>query len=144
MEPTDAEVRDALGRARTIAVVGLSDKPERDSNEVARYLQSQGYRIVPVNPLLPEVLGERSYPSLAAIPPEVRVDIVDVFRRSDQVPPVVDEAIARKAPVVWMQLGVENADAAAKARAAGITVFENLCIMVQHRRLRGSLPSRAA
>jgi len=144
MEPTDAEVRDALGRARTIAVVGLSDKPERDSNEVARYLQSEGYRIVPVNPMLPEVLGERSYPSLAAIPPEVRVDIVDVFRRSDQVPPVVDEAIARKAPVVWMQLGVENADAAAKARAAGITVFENLCIMVQHRRLRGSLPSRAA
>lgn len=144
MTPTDSEFREVLGRARTVAVVGLSDKPERDSNEVARYLQSQGYRIVPVNPMLTEVLGERSYPSIAAIPADVRVDIVDIFRRSDQVPPVVDEAIARGAPVVWMQLGVENAPAAAKARAAGLTVFENLCIMVQHRRLRSSLPPRAA
>ena len=144
MEPTDATLHDVLARARTIAVVGLSDKPERDSNEVARYLQSVGYRVVPVNPMLSEVLGERAYPSLAAIPPEVTVDIVDIFRRSEQVPTVVDEAIARGAPVVWMQLGVEHAEAAAKARAAGITVFENLCIMVQHRRLRASLPSRTA
>jgi len=144
MTPTDAELRGALGRAKTIAVVGLSDKPERDSNEVARYLQSQGYRIVPVNPMVTEVLGEKAYPSLAAIPPEVRVDIVDVFRRSDQVPPVVDEAIARGAPVVWMQLGVANPEAAAKARAAGETVFEDLCIMVQHRRLRASLSAPTA
>ena len=143
MAVTDAELREVLAHARTIAVVGLSDKPERDSNEVARYLQSQGYRIVPVNPMLTEVLGEKSYPSLSAIPPDVRVDIVDVFRRSDQVPPVVDEAIARGAPTVWMQLGVENAVAAAKARAAGLSVLENSCIMVQHRRLRSSLPPRA-
>jgi uncharacterized protein len=131
----DAELRALLTRARTIAVVGLSDKTERDSNEVARYLQTQGYRIIPVNPMLTEVLGERSYPSLAAIPSEVKVDIVDVFRRSDQVPPVVDEAIARHVPVVWMQLGVEHSAAAAKARAAGVVTVENLCIMVQHRRL---------
>jgi uncharacterized protein len=144
MTVSDAELRDVLGNARTIAVVGLSDKPDRDSNEVARYLQSQGYRIVPVNPMLPEVLGEKAYPSLTAIPPELRVDIVDVFRRSDQVPPVVDEAIARGDKVVWMQLGVEHAEAAAKARAAGLTVFENLCIMVQHRRLKASLPGRTA
>ncbi|HYB79168.1 MAG TPA: CoA-binding protein [Thermoplasmata archaeon] len=144
MTATDAELREVLGTARTIAVVGLSDKPDRDSNEVARYLQSQGYRIVPVNPMLAEVLGEKSYPSLTAIPPEVKVDIVDVFRRSDQVPPIVDEAIARSDRVVWMQLGVEHPAAAAKARSAGLTVFENLCIMVQHRRLKGSLPSRAA
>jgi hypothetical protein len=144
MAATDAELREVLGRARTIAVVGLSDKPDRDSNEVARYLQSQGYRVVPVNPVLTEVLGEKSYPSLSAIPPDTKVDIVDVFRRSDQVPPIVDEAIARGDPVVWMQLGVEHPAAAAKARAAGLTVFENLCIMVQHRRLKGSLPSRAA
>jgi hypothetical protein len=144
MTATDAELREVLGTARTIAVVGLSDKPDRDSNEVARYLQSQGYRIVPVNPMLAEVLGEKSYPSLTAIPPEVKVDIVDVFRRSDQVPPIVDEAIARGDRVVWMQLGVEHPAAAAKARSAGLTVFENLCIMVQHRRLKGSLPSRAA
>jgi len=140
--PSDAELRDVLSRARTIAVVGLSDKPERDSNEVARYLQAQGYRIVPVNPMVPEVLGERSYPSLAAIPSEIRVDIADVFRRSDQVPPVVDEAVARRVPVIWMQLGVEHADSAAKARASGATVYENLCIMVQHRRLR--IPPKAS
>jgi len=143
MVATDAELRDVLARAKTIAVVGLSDKPDRDSNEVARYLQSQGYRIVPVNPMLTEVLGEKAYPSLSAIPADVRVDLVDVFRRSDHVPPVAEEAIARGAKVLWMQLGVENAAAAAKARGAGMTVFENLCIMVQHRRLRGSLPSRA-
>jgi len=144
MATTDAELRGILGQARTIAVVGLSDKPDRDSNEVARYLQAEGYRVVPVNPMLTEVLGEKSYPSLTAIPPDVKVDIVDVFRRSDQVPPIVDEAIARGGRVVWMQLGVEHPAAAATARAAGLTVVENLCIMVQHRRLKGSLPSRAA
>jgi uncharacterized protein len=143
MPVTDEQLRDALGSARTIAVVGLSDKPERDSNDVARYLQSQGYRIIPVNPMLTEVLGERSYPSVSAIPNGIPIDIVDIFRRSDQVPPVVDEAIARGVKVVWMQLGVEHADAATKARAAGATVFENLCIMVQHRRLRASLPARS-
>jgi uncharacterized protein len=134
--PTDEEIRAALLSARTIAVVGLSDKPERDSNEVARYLQSQGYRILPVNPMLTEALGERSYPAVAAIPPEIRVDIVDIFRRSDQVLPVVQETIRRGGVrTVWMQLGVENAEAAAAARAAGLTVFENLCTMAQHRRL---------
>jgi len=143
MAATDAELRDVLGQARTIAVVGLSDKPDRDSNEVARYLQAQGYRIVPVNPMLTEVLGEKAYPSVSAIPPDVRVDIVDIFRRSDQVPPVVAEAVARGVNVVWMQLGVENAEAAAKARGAGMTVVENLCIMVQHRRLRMARPSGA-
>jgi len=134
--PTDEELRSLLTRARTIAIVGLSDKPDRDSNEVARYLIGQGYRIVPVNPTVPEILGARSYPSLSAIPSDVRVDIVDVFRRSDQVPPVVDEAIARRAPVVWMQLGVEHAEAAARARAAGAVVLENRCLMVDHRRLK--------
>ncbi len=135
MAPADAEVRAILENARTIAVVGLSDKPDRDSNEVARYLKSQGYRVVPVNPMLTEVLGERAYPSVSAIPGDLRVDIVDVFRRSDQVLPVVDEAIARRVPTVWMQLGVENGEAAAKARHQGLTVLENQCIMVQHRRL---------
>ena len=133
-DPDDA-MRQVLGRARTIAVVGLSDKPERDSNEVARYLKAQGYRVVPVNPMVPEVLGERSYPTITAIPKEVEIDLVDIFRRSDQVPPVVDESLARGIPTIWMQLGVEHAEAAAKARSAGATVFENLCIMVQHRRL---------
>jgi uncharacterized protein len=132
----DSALRAILERARTIAVVGLSDKPDRDSNEVARYLQAQGYRIVPVNPLLPSVLGERSFPSVRAIPPDVTVDIVDIFRRSDQVPPIVDEAVARRVPVVWMQLGVRHEGAATSARSRGLTVLEDLCIMQQHRRLR--------
>lgn len=136
MPVDDSALRSILERARTIAVVGLSDKPERDSNEVARYLQAQGYRIVPVNPALSEVLGERAYPSLTAIPPDLRIDLVDIFRRSDQVPPIVEEAVDRNVPVVWMQLGVEHAGAAAAARSKGVTVIENLCIMVQHRRLR--------
>lgn len=135
MAVDDAALRSIISSARTIAVVGLSDKPERDSNEVARYLQSQGYRIVPVNPMLTEVLGERAYPSLSSIPAEIHIDIVDIFRRSDQVPPIVDEAIERGVKVVWMQLGVENSAAAATATARGLAVVENLCIMQQHRRL---------
>ena len=131
----DDGLRRLLTRSRTIAVVGLSDKPERDSNDVARYLQSQGYRVVPVNPMLTEVLGERSYPDLEAIPGETSLDIVDIFRRSEQVPPVVHAAVLRGAGAVWMQLGVENAAAAAEAEAHGIPVVQNLCIMQQHRRL---------
>ena len=131
----DEGLRRLLTRSRTIAVVGLSDKPERDSNDVARYLQSQGYRVVPVNPMLNEVLGERAYPDLEAIPGETSLDIVDIFRRSEQVPPVVHAAVLRGAGAVWMQLGVENAAAAAEAEAHGIPVVQNLCIMQQHRRL---------
>ena len=136
MPLTDEGIHHLLTTARTIAVVGLSDKPERDSNEVARYLQSQGYRILPINPMLTEVLGERAYPSLSALPAGTKVDIVDIFRRSDQVAPVVDEALAIGAGAIWMQLGVENPDAAAKAELRGVPVLQNLCIMVQHRRLR--------
>ncbi|HTT34975.1 MAG TPA: CoA-binding protein [Thermoplasmata archaeon] len=136
MAVSDDAIRAVLERARTIAVVGLSDKPERDSNEVARYLKAQGYRVVPVNPILSEVLGERSYPSLAAIPAGTPIDIVDIFRRSDQVPPVVDEALARGVGFVWMQLGVENPAAAAAAAARGVPVVMDRCIMQEHRRLR--------
>jgi uncharacterized protein len=135
MPPTDDELRAILTSARTIAIVGLSDKPKKDSNEAARYLKSQGYRIVPVNPQVPEVLGERAYPSLLAIPPEIRVDIVDVFRRSEQVVPIAEEAVQRGVPVVWMQLGVENPEAGRIVRDAGATDIENLCLMSQHRRL---------
>ncbi len=138
----DGTLRELLTRARTIAVVGLSEKPERDSNEVARYLKSQGYRIIPVNPAVPEVLGERSYPSVRAIPPEVRIDVLDIFRRPEHVPPIVDEGIARGVGAIWMQLGVTSPPAAEKARAAGIPVLEDLCIMVQHRRLH--IPSLAS
>ena len=136
MPSADDELRGILSTSRTIAVVGLSENPERDSNEVARYLQSQGYRIVPVNPALRAVLGEPAYPSLTAIPPEVRVDLAVVFRRSEAVPAVVDDAMARGIPAVWVQLGVRHPAAAAKARARGVQVVEDSCSMAAHRRLR--------
>ncbi len=135
MNPSDAEMRELLTMARTIAVVGLSDKPERDSNEVARYLLSQGYRVIPVNPTLSEVLGQHSYPSLTDIPAENRLDIVDIFRRSDLVYPVVEESLRRGVGAIWLQLGVENEAAAQLALSRGIAVYQNICIMQQHRRL---------
>lgn len=116
-----------LRDARVVAVVGISDKPERSSHEVAAYLQAQGYRIVPINPALKEVLGEPCFPSLAAYGRPV--DIVDIFRASDAVPAIVDEAIATGAGTVWMQEGVAHADAAAKAEAAGLRVVQDRCIM---------------
>ncbi len=131
----DREIREVLGRARNIAIVGLSDKPERDSNEIARYLKSQGYRVIPVNPRVPSVLGETSYPTVAAIPESTLVDLVVVFRRSEEVPPVAEEAIHRGVPAVWMPLGVRNAAAAESVRGSGGVAFEDLCIMTQHRRL---------
>jgi predicted CoA-binding protein len=133
--PSDEVLRALLGQARTIAIVGLSDKTDRDSNEIARYLQGAGYRIVPVNPRLTEVLGEPAYPSVASIPSTIQVDVVDIFRRPEEVPPIVEESIARGVPTVWMQLGVAHPDAAARGRSAGLTVVEDLCIMTQHRRL---------
>lgn len=136
MSGSDEEIRDVLSHARTIAIVGLSDKPDRDSNSVARYLLSQGYDIIPVNPNLTEVLGRRAFASLREIPAERRIDIVDIFRRSDRVAPVVADAIARGVGAVWMQLGVENAEAAEAARAHRIPVFQNLCIRQEHRRLQ--------
>ncbi len=136
MPAIDAELRELLTRARTIAIAGLSDKPDRDSHEVGLYLQSQGYRIVPVNPTIPEVLGEKSFASTSAIPAEIRIDILDIFRRSDLVPPIVAEGLERGVGAVWMQLGVENAEAARRAKAKGVPVYQNLCLMHQHLRLR--------
>jgi len=122
--------------ARTIAVVGLSAKPDRPSNEIARYMQKAGYRIIPVNPHLTEVLGERAYPSLREI--SAHVDVVLIFRRPEAVPPVVDDAIALGAPVVWMQPGAENPEAAERAQAAGLTAVVGMCMRTMHRSLAGS------
>jgi len=127
------EIRELLQRAKTIAVVGLSDNPLRPSHGVSAYMQSQGYRIIPVNPECEEVLGEKSYPSLLEVPE--KVDIVNVFRRSEFVPPVVDQAIQIKAPAIWMQETVIHEAAAKKARAAGIFVVMDRCILVEHRRI---------
>src|SRR5438094_956991 len=111
------EMREILRTAKTVAVVGLSDKPDRDSYRVARYLQSAGYRIIPVNPAVKEVLGEKAHASLRDVPE--KVDVVDIFRKPDAVPEIVEDAIAVGAKVVWMQDGIVHNDAADRARAAG-------------------------
>ena len=128
-----------LRNSKTIAVVGLSDNPDRDSHRVAAYLQRQGYRIIPVNPAIQEALGEIAYPDLPSVPEPV--DLVDIFRRSDQVPPVVDQAIAIGAKYIWMQDGVIHEPAKAKAEAAGIPVIMNDCALRQHRRRFANPPN---
>jgi predicted CoA-binding protein len=119
---------------KTIAVVGLSHRPDRPSYSNSAYLQMQGYRIIPVNPNLTEALREKAYASLRDIP--VPVDIVDIFRRSEEVPPVVEDSIAIGAKVIWMQLGIVNETAAAQAEAAGLEVVMNTCLGATHRLLR--------
>ena len=130
------DVQRILKQTKTIAVVGLSDKPDRDSYQVAAYLQQQGYRIIPVNPRAKEVLGEKAYPSLRDVPEPV--DVVDIFRRSEDVPPIVDDAIAIGAKVVWMQSGIVNEEAAARAEAAGLKVIMDACMRSAHRSLRAA------
>lgn len=125
-------IESVLARSRVIAVVGLSDRPERPSHGVARYLQAQGYRIIPVNPKLTgPVLGEDPYRTLDEMPE--KVDLVDIFRRSIDVPPVIEAAIRIKAPAVWMQLGIVHEEAAKAARAAGIEVVMDRCTAIEHR-----------
>ena len=126
------EIQAALASARTIAVVGCSPNPDRPSNAIARYLRAHGYQVIPVNPGHREILGETCYPSLAEIPGEVRIDIVDVFRRSDQVAPVAEQAIARGAGFFFMQQGVVDVDSARRLEAAGIPVAMDRCILVEH------------
>ena len=121
---------------KTISVVGISDNPERPSNFVAKFLEERGYSIIPVNPNLTEWDGKKCYPDLLSIP--VKVDVVDIFRRSEAVPPVVDEANAIKAKAVWMQEGIVNEEAAAKARKAGIEVVMDRCMKKEYIRLRVS------
>ena len=134
---TPMDIRSILFTYRHIAIVGLSDKPERPSHGVARYLMQAGYQLYPVNPTIDKVLGMPCWPSISAIPAEQRrlIEIVVIFRNPADVPPIVDEAIASGARVVWMQLGITNATASAKARNAGLEVIENRCIAVEHQRL---------
>jgi uncharacterized protein len=127
-------IDELLASAKTIAVVGLSSKKFRPSYGVAQYLKSAGYRIIPVNPNEFEVLGENSYPSLESIPASEKIDIVDIFRRSQEVSEVVEGAIRIGARAVWMQEGVVNETAAARARAAGLFVAMDLCILKEHRK----------
>jgi uncharacterized protein len=129
----DKAIEAILRKARTIAVVGASPKPGRDSGVIASFLAGKGYNVFPVNPAYQEVLGMKCYPDLASIGSPV--DIVDVFRNPDDVMPIIDEAIATGAKTVWMQLGVINEAAAEKAEASGIQVIMDRCIAVDHRRL---------
>ena len=126
---------DLLSRVKTIAVVGLSDRPMRPSYGVSAYMQMQGYKIIPVNPQIAEALGEDAYPSLLEIPHEVaeKIELVNVFRRPEFVDEIVDQAIQLKIPAIWLQEDVINERAAAKARAAGMFVVMDLCILKEHR-----------
>ena len=132
---TDPELGAILRTAHTIAVVGLSPRAERPSYGVARYLQRAGYRVIPVNPTCPEVLGEHSYPSLAAAAAEHAIDVVDVFRRSAYAGAVVDDALPLRPSLIFLQLGVTDDHAAARAQAAGIPFVQDRCLAVEHQRL---------
>jgi uncharacterized protein len=132
-QKTLEELRQILAEAKTIAVVGLSDKVDRPSFGVAAYLRVARYRIIPVNPTISKVLGEKAYPSLRDIPE--KVDIVNIFRRAEHVPPIVEDAIAIGAKVVWMQSGIVNEEAAERAEAAGLTVVMDTCIRATIKRL---------
>jgi predicted CoA-binding protein len=136
--PSDTELRSILGDAKTIAVVGLSSKPDRPSNDVAAFLQRKGYRIVPVNPTETEVLGERDSASLSEIPEDIEIDVVDVFRRAAETPPVAEAAVARGAKVLWLQDGIVNDDARRIAEDAGLTVIMGVCIRTTSKRLAGA------
>jgi predicted CoA-binding protein len=125
-------ITDLLQRARTVAVVGLSDSPLRASHGVAAYLQTHGFRIIPINPGIEEALGEKAYRSLLDVPREEQIDIVDIFRRPEHVPEIINQAIERKVPAVWMQETVIHEEAAEKARQAGIFVVMDRCILKEH------------
>jgi uncharacterized protein len=131
--PTDATIQEVLATPRTIAVVGCSPNPERDSHRIAKLLQARGHRVIPVNPGQRSILGETCYASLRDIPEPV--EMVEIFRRSEEVAPIVEEAIAVGARIVWMQLGVIDEQAAAKAQNAGLTVVMDRCPAIEYRRL---------
>ena len=129
----DAKIREILTSARTIAVVGASSKPWRDSHRISQYLKHQGYTVIPVNPTYESIDGEKCYPDLKSV--AVPIDIVDVFRNPDAVVEIIDDAIAAKAKIIWLQLGVINEGAAQKAERAGLKVVMDHCIAIDHSRL---------
>ena len=140
--PDEAQAAELLKTAKTVAVVGISQKEDRDSHKVAKYLKEHGYKIIPVNPGLKEVLGEPCYANLKSVPEHI--DVVDIFRNIDAIPGIVDEAISAGAGSVWMQLGLKHEEAAKKAREAGLSVVMDLCMKIEHARLgdkkAGSFP----
>ena len=131
--PSDEEVRALLLRIKNIAVLGLSPKPDRPSHGVAQVMQNAGYRIIPVHPGATEILGEKAYADLSSVPDTI--DLLDVFRKAEDIGPVVDEAIRLKLPAIWIQLGIVNEEAARRAQEAGIFVVMDRCLKVEWRRL---------
>lgn len=129
----DRDAAEVLRKSRTVAVVGISDKEDRDSHKVAKYLKEKGYRIIPVNPKLSRVLGETCYPDLASVPEHI--DVVDIFRNVEAIPGIVEEAIQVGADAVWMQLGLHHEEAAGRARERGISVVMNKCMKIEHSKL---------
>ena len=134
----DQEMKEILLSTKTIASVGLSGNQEKESYGIAAYLMEQGYQVIPVNPTATEILGEKAYPDLESVP--VKIDVVQVFRKPEDVPPVVDSAIKIGAKVVWMQEGIRHEGAAQKARDAGLQVVMDACMRATHRRLIGPGP----
>jgi len=132
---SDEMMKDILLSTKTIASVGLSSNQEKESYWIASYLKEQGYQIIPVNPTADEILGEKAFPNLESIPD--KIDVVQVFRKAEDVPPVVDDAIKVGAKVVWMQEGIVNEEAAQRAREAGLRVVMDACMRATHRRLVG-------
>ena len=132
---SEEEIKKILSDSKSVAVVGISPKEDRPSYIVASYLKSKGYRIIPVRPDGEEILGEKVYHRLSEIPQGIGVDVVDIFRRSEDVPPIVEEAILRRAKVVWMQEGVIHQEAGEKAEKAGLKVVMDRCIKKEHQRL---------
>jgi len=131
----DSAIQEILQRAKVIAVVGLSPREDRPSYRVASYLKGCGYRIIPVNPAVQEVLGERAYGSLGEIPDSIEVDVVDVFRRPEDTPAIAEEAVARKARVLWLQEGIVSQEAKDIASASGLQVVMDRCMLKEHKRL---------
>ncbi len=135
-----SDILHILKTCKTIAVVGLSPKVHRDSYEVAEYMQSQGYRIMPINPVAAAsnelILGEKVYSTLLEAAKVEKIDLVDCFRNSEDIPPIATEAVQIKAKVLWMQLGIDNESAKAEAEAAGLAVVENRCLLIEHRRVK--------
>lgn len=131
----DQDMREILQSSSTIAVVGLSPKEDRPSHRVAAYLKAQGYRIIPVHPTANEVLGEKAYASILDIPEGVTIDVVDVFRRPEDVPAIAQEAVARRARVLWLQEGITSQEAARRAQEGGLEVVMDRCMLKEHQRL---------
>ncbi len=130
---TTDEIRQIFQKSKSIAIVGLSDKADRPSHGVAAYLMENGYRIIPVNPVIQEVLGQKSYPNLKSIPE--KIDVVDIFRKPSEVPSIVEEAIAIGAKTIWMQEGIVHNQSAEKAKKAGLQVVMNKCMLKEHRKM---------